>query len=69
MKTRYAIKLELAVDDWIYVTEKDDSTMFGLRPMLFKTRDEAEEYAQTWRIEGKEALVKVVRYRKETENG
>lgn len=63
MKTQYAIKIALAVDDWIYITEKDDSTMFGLRPVLFKTRAEAEEHAQTWRIAGKEAFVKVVRYR------
>ena len=52
----------LSKDDWIYVT-KPDGNMFEVKPVLFNSRQEAEEFAQTWRIAGKEAFVKVVRYR------
>lgn len=65
MKTRYAIKIALAADDWIYVTEPG-GTMFEVRPVLFNTRELAEEHANIWRLAGKESCVKVVRYRKET---
>lgn len=65
MKTRYAIKVALAADDWIYVTKKDDTIMFGMRPLLFKTREEAEIHADSWRLDGKGDYVKVVRYRGE----
>lgn len=65
MKTQYAIKLMLAADDWIYLTEPS-GTMFEVRPVLFNTRALAEEHANTWRLAGKEACVKVVRYRGET---
>lgn len=64
MKTKYAIKVMLSKDDWIYVTEPD-RTMFEVRPMLFKTRDAAEDFADSWRQKGKEAYIKVVRYRKD----
>lgn len=57
MKTRYAIKVMLSKDDWIYVTEPKESSMFELRPLLFKTRQEAEEHAATWGVH------KVVRWR------
>lgn len=62
MMTKYAIKVMLSKDDWIYVT-KPDGNMFEVKPVLFNSRQEAEEFAQTWRIAGKEAFVKVVRYR------
>lgn len=65
MKTHYAIKLMLAADDWIYLTEPE-GTMFEVRPVLFNTRELAEEHAKIWRLKGKEACVKVVRYRGET---
>jgi hypothetical protein len=65
MKTRYAIKLMLATDDWIYLTEPS-GTMFEVNPVLYKSRKEAEVFANSWRKKGKEACVKVVRYRGET---
>ena len=65
MKTRYAVKIALSVDDWIYVTEKDENTMFEVRPVLFNTRQEAEEHAAIWRQNGRKEYIKVVRYRKE----
>ena len=64
MKTQYAIKVMLAADDWIYLTEPT-GTMFEVRPVLYKSRNEAEEFAESWRKKGKESCVKVVRYRGE----
>ena len=58
MKTKYAVKVMLSKDDWIYVTEPD-GRMFEVRPMLFNTRELAEEHAKIW---GKDAS-KVVRWR------
>ena len=57
MKTQYAIKIMLSKDDWVYLTEQDETTMFGLRPVLFKTRQEAEQHAEQWGVH------KVVRWR------
>ena len=56
MKTKYAIKVMLSADDWIYLTEPDGS-MFEVRPVLFNSRQEAEEHAAIWGVS------KVVRYR------
>ena len=54
----------LAKDDWIYLTEPT-GTMFEVTPVLFDSREIADEYAKTWRLKGKEACVKVVRWRKQ----
>jgi len=59
MKTKYAIKLMLSADDWIYVTEDTEAPMFQIHPMLFNTRHEAEEHAETWN----KRVTKVVRWR------
>lgn len=59
VKTKYAIKVCLGGMDWLYVTEDAPYTMFELQPMLFNTRQEAEEHAKIWNKS------KVVRYRKE----
>jgi len=56
MKTKYAIKVMLSADDWIYVTEPEGS-MFELKPILFNSRQEAEEHAAMWGVS------KVVRWR------
>ena len=56
MKTKYAIKIMLSADDWIYVT-KPEGTMFEVRPILFNSRQEAEVHAAIWGVS------KVVRYR------
>lgn len=58
MKTKYAVKVMLSKDDWIYITEPE-GTMFEVRPILFNTRELAEEHAKIW---GKDAS-KVVRWR------
>jgi len=58
MKTKYAVKVMLSKDDWIYITEPE-GTMFEVRPILFNTRELAEEHAKIW---DKDAS-KVVRWR------
>lgn len=59
MKTKYAIKVMLSKDDWIYLTEPSESTMFEVKPVLFNSRQEAEEHAKIWGVH------KVVRYREQ----
>lgn len=60
---QYAIKVCLnpANDDWIYITENTRNCM-DLRPVLFDDEESAENYAITWRLEGKADMVKVVEY-------
>jgi hypothetical protein len=58
--SKYAVKVMLSKDDWIYVTEPD-GTMFEVRPILFNTRELAEEHARIW---GNEDVARVVRWRK-----
>lgn len=60
MMSKYAVKVMLSKDDWIYVTEPD-GTMFEVRPILFNTRELAEEHARIW---GNEDVARVVRWRK-----
>lgn len=60
MKTKYAIKVMLSKDEWIYVTEPKENTMWEVTPLLFNSRQVAEEHARIWGVS------KVVRYRKET---
>lgn len=67
MGSEYAIKVMLSVDDWIYVTEDSRGDLNNINPVLFKSKEDAENFANTWRLKGKEAYVKVVRY-KENEN-
>lgn len=59
---KYAIKIQLAADDWIFVTEPIGS-MFEMYPMLYDTEQEAWEAAETWLKEGKRKnFVQVVEY-------
>lgn len=59
MKTKYAVKVMLSKDDWIYVTEPT-GTMFEVKPVLFDSRQEAEEHASIW---GNKHVAKVIRWR------
>lgn len=59
---KYAVKVQLAVDDWIYVTEDRGQCDFDLRPVLFDSREAAEQFADGWRLEGREGNVKVEEY-------
>ena len=45
----YAIKLELAPGDWIYVTKSDSEHCWDLRPQTFKSKAEAEKAANSGR--------------------
>jgi len=45
----YAIKLELAPDEWIYITRSDSEHCWDLRPQTFKSKSEAEKAANVWR--------------------
>ena len=58
----YAIMVCLdGKDDWLYITEHTKNCM-DLRPVLFDLEEDAENYAITWRLEGKAEYVKVVSY-------
>lgn len=59
---KFAVKVMLSVDDWIYITEDTHGKCWDLKPVLFDTRAEAEEYAKTWRVRGKDDCVKVEEY-------
>jgi len=60
---KYAIKvcLDPENDDWLYITERTQNCM-DLRLVLFDDEENAENYAITWRLEGKAEMVKVVEY-------
>ena len=54
---KYAIKLELAEDDWIYITEATPGCT-NLIPLLFDTKHDAKRIASTWKPKN----TKVVEY-------
>ena len=59
---KYAIKIQLAADDWIFITEKQ-GTMFELQPVLYNTEQEAWEAAEIWlKKEKRKDFVQVVEY-------
>lgn len=59
---KYAIKIQLAADDWIFVTEPIGS-MFEMHPILYNTEQEAWEAAEIWLKEGnRKNFVQVVEY-------
>lgn len=59
---KYAVKIMLAADDWIYITEDTHGKCWDLKPVLFETQEQAEDFAKSWRKRGKERYVKVVEY-------
>lgn len=58
---KYAVKIMLSEDDWIYITEDTDNC-FDLTPVLFDDKELAEEFADTWRLKGKIENVRVIEY-------
>ena len=62
---KYAIKIMLAADDWIYITEDTHGKCWDLKPVLFSSRQEAETHAKIWRKNSKDRdrFVKVVEYK------
>ena len=51
---KYAIKVMLSKDDWIYVTVDKGFCDWDLQPKLFDTLEEAEAFADSWRQKGKD---------------
>lgn len=63
---KYAVKIQLAVDDWIYVTEDNGGNCWDLTPVLFDDIQKAERFAEKWRKKYKDnRYVKVVEYERE----
>ena len=48
VKTKYGIKVPLAVDDYIWVTKDTGSCDFNLQPVLYNTVEEATAAAKIW---------------------
>ena len=58
--------IQLAVDDWIYVTEDNGGNCWDLTPVLFNDIQEAERFAEIWQKKYKDnRYVKVVEYERE----
>jgi hypothetical protein len=47
-KTKYGIKVPMAADDYIWVTEIPISDVFDLQPVLYNTFAEAKAAAEIW---------------------
>ena len=54
---KYAIKVKMSYDDWMYVTGSDG------KPVTYLSSEAAEDMAEVWRLTGKEGNVKVVVYK------
>lgn len=46
--TMYGIRVPLAVDDYIWVSDSINSTPMNPKPLLFKTKEEAYNHAKIW---------------------
>lgn len=57
--TKYAIKVRMSATDWLYITEGNG---VDLRIMFFEDYEEAESFADSWRLSGSEGNVTVVEY-------
>mgnify|MGYP007047704071 CR=1 FL=1 len=60
---KYAVKINLAVDDWIYVTQDNKGNCWDLTPVTFLDISEAEDFAEIWRKRYRDnRYIKVVEY-------
>lgn len=59
----YGIKIlfDLREDLWIWVSTYGKS-IYEREPLLFDTKEEAEEHSKIWKKQGKEDRVKVEKY-------
>jgi hypothetical protein len=55
---KYEVKLELAEDDWIYITEDNSENCWDLTVKIFDNIKDAEQFASIW----KQKNTKVVEY-------
>lgn len=59
----YAVKIRLAEDDWIFITQDSGGNCWDLTPETFADIKDAERFAETWRKRYKDnRYVKVVEY-------
>lgn len=59
---QYAIKLRLAVDDWIFITEDNGGNCWDLVPALFDTKEKAQSHLESMFKDRTNIYVKVVEY-------
>ena len=60
---KYAVKIMLSADDWIYVTEDTRDNCWDLVPVVFNDKKEADKFAKTWHHKyNGTRFVKVVSY-------
>jgi len=59
---KWAVKIKFDEGTYLYVTEDTGKCDFDLRVKTFSSRAEAEQVAKTFRINGKEHNVEVIRY-------
>jgi hypothetical protein len=65
---KYAVKVMLSVDDWIYITEDTGGNCWDLKPVLFDNHKEAEKFVDKLRLKDSRRSVKVVEYELEEAN-
>ena len=59
---KYAIKIHLAADDWIFMTDPKD-IVFDLSPVLYDNIDDAQKAAEAWCIKrDKDNFIQVIEY-------
>lgn len=54
-ETMYGIKIQLAVDDYVWVCDSKHSTVTNPKPLLFSSKEKAHDHASIW---GPLAIVK-----------
>lgn len=60
---KYAVKIMLSKDDWIFVTEDTSDNCRDLVPYTFVEKSDAESFAEIWRKKYRDnRFVKVVKY-------
>jgi hypothetical protein len=60
---KYAVKIMLSKDDWIFITKDTGSNCWDLQPETFDDIKDAERFAEIWRKKCKDSrYVRVVEY-------
>jgi len=59
---KYAIKIHLAADDWVYMTDPED-VVFELSPVLYDSKQDAQKAAIDWSTKyNNDNFIRVVKY-------
>lgn len=56
---KYALKVHLDADTWLYVSE---GPVDNMRAWTTESLEEAEEYRKVWIVEGHEEAIEIVEY-------